>query len=686
MKKDFKKKTVAVFSLIISFSMFLSSIILPGKFYVDADEALTISEFKEEIQNLEEKTQPDSEVIETIDEAYDYVKEFNFDNQDPNTSVVDTNNEELLDLINNPDFEETESEAGAKQDLEDANAKLTDAKEDAETLNTNNNTLEQDATNLDKQVSDLEKEINDNFTFSENTQTTESEINDLIDDAYKNLNNLNENISLEEAKQLLEKAVTDKDLASDELNNLTNFINTTNEKINTLQEEYDTLAGQYNNLLLDVDNIKDELGDALDATTSAKEKLIEAQNRVDTLKGQIETIAQNKEELEAIQNQYYALLLYYHRTYKTVVYDENGKLDLEKSAAKITQQKVDQVAQSPDKKLMKLGREYLKESVIYMLHTEYGVPADAEVIFYGDTDTQEEDNVYYGVNGTKVQEAREGVVFTNAQQQDQVVVDNSDKGISGPYKKDYYGNDVPWNDVRYDAWTTIKDNYGRYNHVEVSFIDENGQRQTKYFNYIFKHSDFNDYTQENKNEELSKGVVFLASIEEKDGQYTVERLDETGFNVDNYGNIVNILNELENIEKYNQAKIDLENAINEVKELEKKISDLKDADVALYQLGELELKLSTAKENLAQAKEKKEVLEEKIKQLDADIEKVDLKKYEKFEQETANNDNEQATIKTVQLISSSERVQTGDENNTMVYILFGLGLICLFGYVVKQRG
>ena len=34
---------------------------------------------------------------------------------------------------------------------------------------------------------------------------------------------------------------------------------------------------------------------------------------------------------------------------------------------------------------------------------------------------------------------------------------------------------------------------------------------------------------------------------------------------------------------------------------------------------------------------------------------------------------------------STERVQTGDENNIIIYILFGLGLICLSGYTIKQK-
>ena len=702
------KKCVAMLvAITAAFSIAVSSTVAPLKFYADGEEITgqqnpeptsgsnentqensseTIEEFTNDVSNLisdtaetpapTEPVQGEASTPETtMDSVVDAAEAVNTLGLDATKPAVDengnavidengypvltpdTNNEELKKLIDNPmsvvpgNTEDT----GAKQDIAQANTDLNNSKSHLDTAKGIEDKAIEDTKETSKKIDTLTNEINSQLITDANRldgtdkDSKESCIENSITSGNTNIDAVNNAVTLPEAQKALQDAIKDKDNAKTELGKLEQFIDSAEKQIENLQQEYDDAEKDYKKALDEVALAKDELNNAHTDAANAKKKLEEANKRVGALKEKVDTIAENKEELEAIQTQYYALMVYYFRTYGTAKYDGNT-LNVQKSVEGLSEQKINQNAIKPNDKVLKLGRDLLKDIVIYMVKTELGADSNANVIFHGMDDDNVENNIYYGYNGAKEQEAREGVVFVNGNRQDQVVVDERDKGNSGPYKKDIDGNDAKWKDARQDLWTIANGDGGRHNRIEVSYVDENGQRQTKYYNYIFKNSDYGDYTSENKNSELSKGLVYVALVEENDdGFFNEIRLEENGYNVDNYNNVLNLLQEIANVKNYETAQKELDEALKKVEKLEKEIERLQNTSVSLDALNALRDKLATANMEVGQAQERKLMLQEKIENLEGRINNVDLSR---FDEKPSNEDK-----------PNQENNNSGDNNN-----------------------
>ena len=209
--------------------------------------------------------------------------------------------------------------------------------------------------------------------------------------------------------------------------------------------------------------------------------------------------------IEAVRDQYYAMMVYYFTKNSSVVYekDENGKetnkLDVEASADKMTMSKINTIAGScTDKDTLRLGRALLDKMV------------RAEIM---DMDLDVKDISFAPVgSGTTNEKMLDGEVYLNGSGKDQVA-------LTGKKNKDKDGVEHP---VSYQpiSYTKVYGDNGHNNRFAVVITlnekDEEGNNKTitKYYNYILKSFDDESFKQ------VGNGIVSLAEI--------VQDTDENG--------------------------------------------------------------------------------------------------------------------------------------------------------------
>ncbi|MBO4902380.1 MAG: hypothetical protein J5518_06270 [Lachnospiraceae bacterium] len=362
------------------------------------------------------------------------------------------------------------------------------------------------------------------------------------------------------------------------------------------QAKYDDAYAKQQEALDQVEIARGQLEEAQTNATAALERLKAAQANANLLAQKVETYAENKEQLTAIEKQYHAMMVRYYRDLGCAVYDDDGILNVAKSAAKATEEGlVDGKSVNPGNPVMQMSRELMEEIVKYMISTNEGI--DAGTIKFA---VQQD--------GLTKKTASDGKSFMAYDEDLEKTVEDSK----------ITANHNQW-------WTNVTGDNGRNNHVEVSYIDKNGKPQTVYFNYIFKnsgtyHDDVNgDYDIEN-------GPIYLALIENKDGKWTNSaNHDENNF--DDYGKLTNAIQAIEDIKKYQALKDAVDAAEKKVEELKSQVEKLENVSVDTSKLDELKKQLDDAQADLKTATQNKAAMEQKVQEARDAVAAIDLSRF-----------------------------------------------------------
>ena len=344
------------------------------------------------------------------------------------------------------------------------------------------------------------------------------------------------------------------------------------------------------------------LNDTAADTAAAREAL-------EAAKQAIEVQEAKKNDLEKIEAQYYGELVYFF--YLTVgenniVFDNEGRLDVEKTVAKMSDEDKAKAATKDDQFLFRFGKKLTKELVEYMVLNRDDVDPETAEFTFGTT----------GDITTKGK-AQEAVVFTNQNGHDMVV--NKEPNAS---KKDISGNAVYGGAVEEYLWGSTKYNNGRGNHTEVTYKDVSGNLHTEYYNYVRKNAAAGDVT------DFENGNLYLAVITQgEDGKWYPARVEDEN-NYDDYTKLTEAIAALNQIEDYNKAREDVEAALARVEALEATLAALTEsATTTKANLELVRTALDAAKETLEAAEANKESLQATYEEAKAAVESIDLSRF-----------------------------------------------------------
>lgn len=363
--------------------------------------------------------------------------------------------------------------------------------------------------------------------------------------------------------------------------------------------------------------------------TAANEKMKGIKAIVDDLDEKAGVYAESVKELESMRDQYYAMLVYYHRSNGSAVYNENGTLNVEASAKKKA------MTTKRDDLSYELGRDLASQMVEYMvMHDEKVDPATADFKF-GVEDSE--------VNSKKVKgetvQAREATVFTNANQQDQVATKDPTKAGKDGYHTDYYGHVIKNKDT-YDLtrYLTNQGDSGRTNFFVVTYKDKDGNEITRRFNYILKDSQYQDAM------DFEKGTIYLAEITKgEDGKYVATRLSGKDYVMDDYQQLQKAIEAQKFLKEYDAVKEAADAAAAKVDELEKQIAKLESISVDNSKIVELKGRLEAAQGQLEECESTKEILEAKVAEARAAVAAIDLSRFGSGDSDTSDGTADDAT-------------------------------------------
>lgn len=432
--------------------------------------------------------------------------------------------------------------------------------------------------------------------------------------------------------QTKDQAVEAKERAKDELDQAeeglfvaVNEYNAAQEAVYSAQSELEEAIAKQKEAQAKLDAAKQDLNKAGMDATAANEKMKAAQAKLQRVKKEEEKAQQNANMMQAIERQTYATMVQYFRdTLKNdVVYKENGTLDIDACAKKITQAQIDAKAKNPGDVMM-LGRDLLQKILDYKLSNDPNV----------DWDTLEIGKQEKGANGkvlTEHRDAREGIVFESGNLvnpkdkesagQDQVVI-NKDRSSRGRNDKDLKANadtGVEW------YKSTNNEDSGRSNRIKVTYKDKAGNEHTEYYNYIFKSSAFGDET------DVGESPVYVALVNEtSDGWVASEDPD---VDIDDYSTLKQKLADANNtIKEYNEAVDAVNKAQQQVQELENRIKTLSEiaekTGLDSSRIDKLEKDLEEANKKLDEATDKKEALEDKVEEARKAYDGIDLSRFD----------------------------------------------------------
>ena len=354
-----------------------------------------------------------------------------------------------------------------------------------------------------------------------------------------------------------------------------------------------------------ISDAEEAYNDAVDAIEKAGEDNAQAKKDLEDALALIAKEENNKEKLEAIQEQYYAMMVYYYRALNgrdNASYNEDGTLDIEANVARLSEKTVNDFAAKGDEKLFLLGRDLTEKLVEYM-------------ILNGDVN-EEDAQFRFGYEGKDEKQAQEALLFTNKSNHDQALA-----GI-GATGTDKDGQKVYANDTYTQLWnnTTNKDN-GRTNRVSASYVDSEGNEQVRYFNYVFKSSEYGDET------DVENGMFYLALIElDENNKWTVNRVTDNDNNYDDYNKL---LTAIDSIKDYTKAKEDAEKALAKIELLNSRIEALESSKVSQKsRIEALNKEIALAKEALEAATKTKGELEAAYSEAKEIVESIDLSRFD----------------------------------------------------------
>lgn len=434
-----------------------------------------------------------------------------------------------------------------------------------------------------------------------NVLTAENKINDFNDtnkSTTENSNNAINQANVANTSGSKDEAYAAKDKAVEELNNAEKGLETAekayglaSEAVSQAQTKYDAAIEEQKKAVEKLNEAKAKLNDANTNATAANEMLKAAQTKMDQLDSEVTRLAQSKADLEALQNQYYKLMVHFYRDNKinSAVYNEEGKLDIAASAAKAEKNgKFENT--SATENTMKIGRELMKDLVMYKLKANGA------------------ENIQFAVqeNGLTKKESADGELVKDAKGNDRVTIEET---------QDQY-------------WDYPSGDDGRHHNVKVTYTItlEDGTKKEiiEYYNYIYKAKKYND------NMDMINGPIYLANINPETG--TVDH-DTDVNNMDNFVKLGEEINKaidaVKILNEYNTAKKAVDDTQSLVDNLNKTIKTLSEKDLKFNEnkLDELKKELENAKELLKTAKADKEVLEEKVEEARKAVAAIDLSRF-----------------------------------------------------------
>ncbi|MBO4902379.1 MAG: hypothetical protein J5518_06265 [Lachnospiraceae bacterium] len=413
-------------------------------------------------------------------------------------------------------------------------------------------------------------------------------------------------------------------------------------KAGTAETEYEAAEAEHKAALEKVEEAKAKLMEAQMNSIAASEMLKAAQDRADSLERRVKKLEETSEQLEAIRTQYYAMMVQYYRTVlgaNGTVYHDDGTLDVEACAQKITEQQVNGRKGVSDP-VMKLGRDLMQKLVEYQVMTDENV--DFENSGFAFAKAEE------GNTDLTSEEAREGKVFESSEYvkdkkgkvlldengskigKEQVVVDQDGKNGRKKGRVDDDGNTIMANEAYslYMEKSTLEDN-GRTNRFKLTYTDKDGNEHTTYYNYIFKSSaaPYKDTL------DMETGPIYLAEVkqDENGNWYTDKVLGEDNFS--DYGNLLKAIDSVKKVNEltaeYESAKLEVQKAVDKVDSLTEEIEALQAVKADSTKLDELRQKLDQANEELNEATKKKVTLQDEVDRAQEAFDSIDLSRFNK---------------------------------------------------------
>ncbi len=582
-----------------------------------------------------------SEVVEAIQAAEDTAKEV----YTPENQAEETQASGLMKNAEEPVIAVFQVYNEGK-DLNDAKALLCDGEGSAEQqvvkaegsleaaivdVNNSNGAIDlfyTDAATADKAIKALNTDIK-SFNDSKDDTNKDKKRNDAImensESAITNAGIANSSQSREEAYQAYDDAHADLDKADAGLEKAQAAYDKADADCKVAEAALKKVEDDKKAADEQLKKLTKDLGDATTYSTNSLNQMKALQAKLRALNSNAAKLADQKEILETIRDQHYAMMVqYYNDVLKSnVVYDENGKLDIAANAAKITQKQIDNKSTNAGNPVMFVGRYLLENMAAYQLMKDEDLDLTSLEFTFGTKFTEEEK----GNRETANVDEYEGIVFKDEKNHDQVVVNQEKTNNAGETVKVGEHKKIQrLNSGQGDA--------GRANCFKVTYKDKNGVTQTKYYNYIFKSSATNN--QGETKTDLSNGLVYLALIEKNaDGNQVWSRSTSEN-NTDDYAKLQEALANLKKVEEENEAFRDYLKAKKAVDEATAKVEDLNAQITALKnkygydtdkKLADLQKDLKKAQYDLAKAAEKKTAMEEKVEEARKAVAGINLNRF-----------------------------------------------------------
>ena len=514
-----------------------------------------------------------------------------------------------------PVFAEEEEKAPVETQIEVTEQAASDAQEEVKTINdtevsesvdssvaalvitdekveivlTESSEIAENINNLETVVNSTEEKIDGAIEELETFEKQEDPIIEDSDSAISNAKIANTTGSENKARKAKKEAEDDLASAEGELVVAENAFDKASEDVAQVEKEYNDIQTQKESIEKQIATAEEALKAAKENSTAALEALKAAQSRLNLLDEKQNKLVEQKEDLEAIQQQYYSMMVYFYRDLlkNNTAYDEDGHLDI-KTNAELAADLAETKSTNPNKDVMKLGRNLMEKLVKFMILENGGLEID------------------FASTGKDKKDTAEGEVFTNKQGQDQT------KLVATPQQ----------------LWDNVSGESGRNNHVTVTYKDKDGNTVTEYYNYIFKAEQYND------NADLTTGPVYLAMVKYNDESKKWEAAqvnDEN--NYDDYKKLTETLDAINNLKDYSDAKEAVGKAKDEVEKLQAELNKLKIAQVDDTTINAIKTKLDKAKEDLAEAEKTKVALEEKVEEARKAVAGIDLSRFNIREEE-----------------------------------------------------
>ena len=439
------------------------------------------------------------------------------------------------------------------------------------------------------------KIAHDNLT---NMQNSVNDFDNANTDTTQKANNTITQATIANTSDSKDEAYAARDNAVKELSNTEQEYKVAEVAYKVAKDAFDTADDKYQDALKEQQKTKDKLAEAKDKLKDASEnanasneRLKAIQTQMDQMDKEVTKLAQSKNDLQALRDQYYRMMVHYYRdnNVKSAVYDENGTLLIKESAEKAVENGKT-YCPTVTENTLKVGRELMKDLIMYKLKAN-----GAEDIQFA---VQEK--------GLSKKESADGELVKDNKGQDKVEI----------------------TDTQNQYWTYPSGDDGRHHRVKVVYTitlaDGTKQKITDYYNYIYKADKYND------NNDIVNGPVYLAQINPETGE-VIRDTDKN--NMDNFNNLEETLQKAIDATKllneYNEAKKAVDDAQKLVDKLNSTIKILSEKDLKVNekQVEDLKKQLDDAKKILDKATKDKEKLEDKVEEARKAVAAIDLSRF-----------------------------------------------------------